>query len=358
MSEESLTTQPITPERLSSEDFVAHTNEAHAFSWLPGSYLLLGGDQLLRGDHDENATMIPLAGMHQGLQLDSSYLALSQCYPSSYTGVQFPSAPNTPESMEYPESTISPRTLQRYTDQHMHEGYQSGSDTYSAAGGYETDSRGSTPGHGGLYEYRSYHDPNLSTTEIKHETEDEYSHLLQRKADSIEPSLQDYHFMQAQNVRIEDLEGSPQYYQQELQYDAQAQNQREEENALLKHYRESNMSYKQIRAKFGNKYTESTLRGRWRTISKPRGQRVRKPKWYGNDVRLLDEAVKGTQQPHDLSTVKWKEMAEQIFARGGSYKFGVTTCKKKYLEVMNRGLEAVVKDCGSEYPPHNHLNMQ
>lgn len=307
--------------------------------------------------------MIPIASMHtagHNFELTAYPATLATYYTvGNYGTAAFETAPNTPESMDYAESTISPKTLQRYApDQQFNEGgYQSGSDSFSVVD-YETDSRGSTPGHGGssMYEYKSFYEPALAAcTEIKNEDED-YNHLLEeRKAsESIEPSFQDY-YPQRTRIRNDELIHHN-HYMDVQPYDLQAHNKREEENELLKELREKNhLSYKEIRARFGNRYTESTLRGRYRTISKKREERVRKPKWYGNDVRLLNNAVKATSQPHDLSTVKWKDIAEQIFANDGSYKFGVTTCKKKYLEVLQRGLDEVVRECGAEYPPPGHI---
>lgn len=123
---------------------------------------------------------------------------------------------------------------------------------------------------------------------------------------------------------------------------------RQWENQKLKEWRDSGVSYKQICARFKNKYSESTLRGRYRTLSKPRKDRVRKPRWYAEDVRYLTEAVRATPHPSDLSTIKWKDIAQNIVDRGGSYKFGVTTCKKKYVEVMEKGLEAVMAACNND----------
>ena len=47
----------------------------------------------------------------------------------------------------------------------------------------------------------------------------------------------------------------------------------------------SGMSYKEIKAKGCFREAESTLRGRFRTLTKPKEHRVRKPSWHDQDVR-------------------------------------------------------------------------
>jgi hypothetical protein len=48
----------------------------------------------------------------------------------------------------------------------------------------------------------------------------------------------------------------------------------------------SGMSYKDIRRKGNFAEAESTLRGRFRTLTKHKSARVRDPKWLENDVSL------------------------------------------------------------------------
>ncbi|CZS93730.1 uncharacterized protein RCO7_09444 [Rhynchosporium graminicola] len=99
------------------------------------------------------------------------------------------------------------------------------------------------------------------------------------------------------------------------------------------------MSYKDIR-RVGN-YTEaeSTLRGRFRTLTKDKKQRVRKPEWTDNDVRLLKQAVRKLTQDYSLSTNKipWKHVAEYISRHGGSYHFGNATCRKRWDDLEISG---------------------
>ncbi|KAJ5765659.1 hypothetical protein N7520_005218 [Penicillium odoratum] len=120
-------------------------------------------------------------------------------------------------------------------------------------------------------------------------------------------------------------------------------------NAFLIDCKRRGLSYKEIKRMGGFKEAESTLRGRFRTLTKSKEQRVRKPKWLERDVTLLIEAVsiytdkdyvyegdelrgqqRGQGQPPKVS---WKKVAQFIWANGGSYQFGNATCKKKWCEI-------------------------
>ncbi|KAK0711953.1 hypothetical protein B0H67DRAFT_303856 [Lasiosphaeris hirsuta] len=115
-------------------------------------------------------------------------------------------------------------------------------------------------------------------------------------------------------------------------------------------------TYKDIRRRGGFVEAESTLRGRYRTLTKSREQRVRKPAWSDKDLHLLEIAVRILAKPMsgcvaveypsasvgngygvpipvaDLNTarVPWKQVAEYIFSNGGSYRFGNSTCRKRW----------------------------
>ncbi|KAJ6015392.1 hypothetical protein N7540_009983 [Penicillium herquei] len=157
-------------------------------------------------------------------------------------------------------------------------------------------------------------------------------------------------------------------------------------NSLLVEWKRSGLSYKDIKRIGKFKEAESTLRGRYRTLTKAKEQRVRKPKWQDKDVQLLSEAVtihtektissdsylqpspfppwsssqlcESNENPgHKLDEpctqtypdsvpstqlgqthtqppkVSWKKVSEYIFANGGSYEFGNATCKKKWCEI-------------------------
>jgi len=104
------------------------------------------------------------------------------------------------------------------------------------------------------------------------------------------------------------------------------------------------MSYREIRRAGGFKEAESTLRGRYRTLTKSKEERVRKPEWLEGDVRLLRKAVvkfgrcgerKGPEA--GKARIPWKKVAEYIVEHGGSYRFGNATCRKRWDELVASG---------------------
>ncbi|KAL3419603.1 hypothetical protein PVAG01_08101 [Phlyctema vagabunda] len=96
------------------------------------------------------------------------------------------------------------------------------------------------------------------------------------------------------------------------------------------------MSYKEIRRQGKFTEAESTLRGRYRTLTKEKNARVRKPEWNDNDVKLLERATrKLVQNPGTpRARMPWKLVAEYIASHGGSYHFGNSTCRKKWDEIQ------------------------
>jgi hypothetical protein len=52
-------------------------------------------------------------------------------------------------------------------------------------------------------------------------------------------------------------------------------------------WKRQGLSYKEIKARGGFEEAESTLRGRYRTLTKPKYLRVRKPEWQQKDVRIM-----------------------------------------------------------------------
>jgi len=120
--------------------------------------------------------------------------------------------------------------------------------------------------------------------------------------------------------------------------------------------REAGLTYKEIRVKGNYLEAESTLRGRYRTLTKRREERVRKPEWSATDLHLLAVAVRtlavpatgpysrnGTAKPgivsdRELATAKvpWKRVAEYIVQNGGTYLFGNSTCRKKWDELREQ----------------------
>ncbi|KAF2500992.1 hypothetical protein BU16DRAFT_598758 [Lophium mytilinum] len=123
---------------------------------------------------------------------------------------------------------------------------------------------------------------------------------------------------------------------------------RKREDHFLVTSKRKGMTYKQIREKGGLQAAESTLRGRFRALTKDRRDRVRKPVWTDKDIQLLHLAVQreiegletsGFSRAADIqalgSKVSWKKVADCIMAKGGSYRFGNATCKKKWKELMH-----------------------
>ncbi|KIW23146.1 uncharacterized protein PV07_11369 [Cladophialophora immunda] len=121
-------------------------------------------------------------------------------------------------------------------------------------------------------------------------------------------------------------------------------------DTLLVQLKEQGLSYKVIKERLKFEEAESTLRGRYRALTKPREARLRKPEWGDRDIRLLFEAVshcsKATsvnlQVTRDLDAVSigqfvnkvpWKQVAEYMESKG-AYRYGNATVKKKYLEVL------------------------
>lgn len=60
--------------------------------------------------------------------------------------------------------------------------------------------------------------------------------------------------------------------------------QRSEDDRILLEMKGNGSTYKDIRKRLGRKVAESTLRGRYRSLTKPRSARVRSPKWQEVDV--------------------------------------------------------------------------
>ncbi|KAL1838457.1 hypothetical protein VTJ49DRAFT_2654 [Mycothermus thermophilus] len=104
---------------------------------------------------------------------------------------------------------------------------------------------------------------------------------------------------------------------------------------FLIHHKQMGLTYKEIRRMGGFTEAESTLRGRYRTLTKSREARVRKPEWSEKDLHLLERAVRTLATTRDLnpSKIPWKRVAEYIVAHGGTYHFGNSTCRKRWDEL-------------------------
>ncbi|PBP24361.1 hypothetical protein BUE80_DR004648 [Diplocarpon rosae] len=122
---------------------------------------------------------------------------------------------------------------------------------------------------------------------------------------------------------------------------ALATHHRDAKDEFLIRSKMAGMSYKDIRRQGKFTETESTLRGRFRTLTKHKTARVRRPEWSEKDIRLLEKAVRELSQNLDTSKTKipWKLVAEYIADHGGSYHFGYATCRKRWDELQNEDTE-------------------
>jgi hypothetical protein len=66
----------------------------------------------------------------------------------------------------------------------------------------------------------------------------------------------------------------------------EAQAQRADEDKILIEGKQNGLTYKEIRKKMRTRVAESTLRGRYRSLTKERKDRVRKPVWMPKDVSV------------------------------------------------------------------------
>lgn len=126
-----------------------------------------------------------------------------------------------------------------------------------------------------------------------------------------------------------------------------------DKNDFLVQSKLAGMSYKEIRRLGKFTEAESTLRGRFRTLTKHKTARVRKPEWDDNDVsmlesrlafnsakskqlRLLKKAVRklSPKLEGQNGKIPWKLVAEYIAENGGSYHFGNATCRKRWDELL------------------------
>ncbi|KAI0874756.1 hypothetical protein GGS24DRAFT_327819 [Hypoxylon argillaceum] len=120
--------------------------------------------------------------------------------------------------------------------------------------------------------------------------------------------------------------------------DAEHDAERDAKNRFLVESKLAGMTYREIRRQGGFIEAESTLRGRFRTLTKNKEQRVRKPEWQDKDIRLLKRAVRKLSTGDRASArVPWKQVAAYISEHDGSYHFGNATCRKKWDELVEQG---------------------
>jgi tryptophanyl-tRNA synthetase len=65
---------------------------------------------------------------------------------------------------------------------------------------------------------------------------------------------------------------------------ADSNTRRKTDDEILMKCKAEGITYKEIKKRLRTKVAESTLRGRYRALTKPRKDRVRKPVWTENDV--------------------------------------------------------------------------
>ncbi|KAI0180070.1 hypothetical protein GGR52DRAFT_587593 [Hypoxylon sp. FL1284] len=119
-----------------------------------------------------------------------------------------------------------------------------------------------------------------------------------------------------------------------------AQENRAAKDEYLVRSKRAGMTYREIREAGDFKEAESTLRGRFRTLTKSKEARVRKPEWQDNDVRLLRRAVRKLFEGEDMARARapWGQVANYIADHGSSYHFGSATCHRKWKELLEDGL--------------------
>ncbi|KAL6695825.1 hypothetical protein J3F84DRAFT_348099 [Trichoderma pleuroticola] len=114
---------------------------------------------------------------------------------------------------------------------------------------------------------------------------------------------------------------------------------RAQKDLFLIESRAQNISYKDIKRLGNFAEAESTLRGRYRTLTKDKKDRVRDPKWTDIDIHLLKEAVRvlGHGLHPDRAKLSWMAVSRYITTHGGSYEFGFSTCHRRWVQLEEDG---------------------
>ncbi|KAI6896279.1 hypothetical protein KC334_g11000, partial [Hortaea werneckii] len=99
--------------------------------------------------------------------------------------------------------------------------------------------------------------------------------------------------------------------------------------------------YRRIKAIGKFKVAESTLRGRIRTMTKDKSERVRRPEWTAEDEVLLRQAVAHYSREIPVKArasrkLPWLKIAKWIKDNGGSYQFASAACSKKWDNMKAR----------------------
>ncbi|KAI6839493.1 hypothetical protein KC340_g1148 [Hortaea werneckii] len=113
------------------------------------------------------------------------------------------------------------------------------------------------------------------------------------------------------------------------------------EDELLFREWQKGTPYRRIKAMGKFKVAESTLRGRIRTMTKDKSERVRRPEWTAEDEDLLRQAVAHYSRELPLRArasrkLPWLKIAKWIKENGGSYQFASAACSKKWDNMTAR----------------------
>ncbi|KAL7911316.1 hypothetical protein GGI35DRAFT_478677 [Trichoderma velutinum] len=124
-----------------------------------------------------------------------------------------------------------------------------------------------------------------------------------------------------------------------IQLSSEESVERAEKDLFLVESRRQNISYKDIKRLGNFSEAESTLRGRYRTLTKDKKDRVRDPKWTEIDIDLLKEAVRvlGHGVHPDRAKLSWMKVSNYISNHGGSYEFGYSTCHRRWVQLEADG---------------------
>jgi hypothetical protein len=121
---------------------------------------------------------------------------------------------------------------------------------------------------------------------------------------------------------------------------------RREEDAFIVAMRKQGMKFKDIIKLGGFTLAESTIRGRYRMLTKPKHERVRKPIWRKKDDELLLLAVERLSSADRIAQVRnrmnmkilgisWDAVKFWIRDHGGSYGFASAACKKRWMALSH-----------------------
>ncbi|KIH89302.1 hypothetical protein SPBR_06373 [Sporothrix brasiliensis 5110] len=113
----------------------------------------------------------------------------------------------------------------------------------------------------------------------------------------------------------------------------------QEDQYMMQKHREAGWTFSKIQKSGEFSINESTLRGRYRTMTKPPEMRVRKPKWDAlADALVLQfagEQADAQNRPIEDAKIKWKVVQAQMVERG-TYSYGYCTLKKRCLLLLEQ----------------------